>query len=200
MFKRAMMAAVAVCMCVGSLGCSPRYVSDAEDPTLDSYTMSLRFDRKDQERLYGKLAPELFSSAIAKQWERRAAMNDSPNVAIFPFRNETSEHIQVNSFASMFEEDLVNKSPVDVVSYERQGEMVGDTKFQMGAEYNPNEIADFGRQMGAQYALTGKVYDVAERVGNEKRVQYFLFVQVIEVETSAIKFQKQAKITKALVR
>ena len=48
--------------------------------------------------------------------------------------------------------------------------------------------------------MTGKVYDVAERVKNEKRVQYFMFVQVLDVQTGAIKFQNEAKITKGLMK
>ena len=45
-----------------------------------------------------------------------------------------------------------------------------------------------------------KVYDVAEQVKAEKRVQYFMFVQVIEVATGAIKFQNESNISKGLIR
>ena len=185
---------------VGSMGCSPTYVSDAEDPSLDSYTMSLRFDRKDLDRLYDDNIKELLGSGIAKQWERQSAMGKAPVVAVLPMRNETSEHIQTDALLSKFETDLINKSPADVIDYRNQPNNMAEVRRQMDANYDPSRVAAFGRQLGAQYIVTGKVYDVAERVANEKRVQYFMFVRVVEVETSAIKFQNESKITKALVR
>jgi hypothetical protein len=41
---------------------------------------------------------------------------------------------------------------------------------------------------------------VREQVKKEKRQQYFMFVQVINVETGAVKFQNEAEVTKGFVR
>ena len=54
--------------------------------------------------------------------------------------------------------------------------------------------------MGAQYYLTGKVQAVDERADGERRVQYTLTLQLIEVETSIIHFQNTSARTKAIVR
>jgi len=144
----------------------------------------------------------MLASGIAKQWERTSAMGNTPVVAIFPMRNETSEHIgeQLDTLLSKFETDLVNKSPVDVIDHASQPQLIAELKQQQSSAYNPQRLAQYGRQLGAQYFVTGKVYDVSERVRNERRVQYFMFVQVLDVETGAIKFQNEAKITKGLVR
>jgi len=183
-------------------GCRPTYVSDAEVPELDSYTMSLRLDRKDLDRLYEDNISAMLSSSIVKTWERAAAEGNTPVVAIFPMRNETSEHIsqQLDALLSKFETDMVNKTPVDVVSHENQPELINEIKRQQYSAYDPNRLAQYGRQLGAQYFITGKVYDSAERIADERRVQYFMFVQVIDVTTGAIKFQNESKITKGLVR
>ncbi len=185
-----------------AMGCRPTYVSDTEEPELDSYTMSLRFDRKDLERLYDENISRMMRSNIVKQWEREAAQGQPPVVAIFPMRNETSEHIgpQLDTLLSKFETDLINKAPVDVVSHENQPELIAEVKRQQSTAYNPQRLSRYGQQLGAQYFVTGKVYDVAERVRDERRVQYFMFVQVINVATGAIKFQNEASLTKGLVR
>ena len=47
---------------------------------------------------------------------------------------------------------------------------------------------------------TGKLQAVDERINGERRVQYSLFMQVIEIETSLVKFQAQSERTKAIVR
>lgn len=182
--------------------CSPKYVRDTEAPRIDEYTMSLRLDREDLNRLYDENAGKLMSSSIANQWERQAATGTPPNVAIFPMRNETSEHIEpaLDALLSKFETDLVNGSAADVVSHENQPDLIAEVKRQQSEVYDPARLAEYGRQLGAQYFVTGKVYDVAEQVKGEKRVQYFMFVQVIEVATSAIKFQNESALTKGLIR
>ncbi len=183
-------------------GCSPKYVRDSEEPRLDDYTMSLRFDRVDLDKLYSDNIRELLTSNVAKQWERDAASNPAPVVAIFPMRNETSEHIgpQLDTLLSKFETDLVNKSSASVVSYENQPDLIAEVKRQQSDAYDPQRLAQYGRQLGAQFFVTGKVYDVAERVKDERRVQYFMFVQVIDVATGEIRFQNESKLTKGLIR
>lgn len=180
----------------------PQYVRDTQEPRLDEYTMSLRFDRKDLDRLYQENAKSLFSSSVVHDWNRQATTGTKAVVAVFPMRNETSEHIEngLDALLSKFETDLVNKAAVDVVSYENQPDLIAEIKRQQSTAYDPKRLAQYGRQLGAQYFVTGKVYDVAERVRDERRVQYFMFVQVIDVATGAIKFQNESKITKALVR
>ncbi|MEZ4461567.1 MAG: penicillin-binding protein activator LpoB [bacterium] len=186
-----------------AVGCGePQYVRDTEEPNLDNYTMSLRLDRKDLDRLYQENAEKLFTSGVFKQWERDAATGKRDVVAIFPMRNETSEHIdsQLDALLSKIETDLVNQSAADVVSHENQPDLIAEVKRQQSEAYDPARLAQYGRQLGAQYFVTGKVYDSAERVDDERRVQYFMFMQVIEVATGAIKFQNEAALSKGLIK
>lgn len=196
-------AALVAALLVGGLmaSCKAQHVRGSENPALDEMTFSLRFDRKDLERLYSENIDKLLESAVMNQWEREAASGKAPIVAIFPLRNETSEHIRgpLDALLSKFQTDLVNNSPVDVVARQSQDELIKEIKKQQAAAYDPNRLAEYGKQLGAQYYVTGKVYDVAERTKKARRVQYFLFIQVLDVETGAIKFQTEAGLTKALI-
>ena len=60
-------------------------------------------------------------------------------------------------------------------------------------------VAKVGRQLGAQYFLTGKIYSITEKSEDSGRVQYFLFMQIIEVETGAIRWQKESKALKGII-
>lgn len=199
------LAALALCMAtlltLGT-GCKTTYVSDADVEEIDDYAMSLRLDRRDLDHLYEENIGALLSAPVVKLWERQAAQGDAPVVAIFPMRNETTEHVgpQLDALLSKFETDLVNKSTADVIDHASQPELIAEIKSQQSDAYNPQRLATYGQQLGAQYFVTGKVYDNAERVSDERRVQYFMFVQVIDVSTGVIKFQNEAKVTKALIR
>ena len=66
------------------------------------------------------------------------------------------------------------------------------------AQPNPAHIALYGQQLGTKYFVTGKVYTNDERTDDKRRVQYFFFMQVIEVQTSAIRWQHKAYVTKEI--
>jgi PBP1b-binding outer membrane lipoprotein LpoB len=175
-------------------------VRGSEKEELDEYAMSLRLDRKDINRLYDKNIDKMMNSSIISQWERQAAQGTAPVVAIFPMRNETNQNVELDAVLSKFETDLVNQTPVDVVSHENQSELIAEIKRQQSDAYNPRRLAPYGKQLGAQFFVTGKLYGVREQVRGEKRQQYFMFIQVIDVATGAIKFQNEAGVTKGLVK
>jgi len=185
---------------VGASGCKPQYTRGTEKEDLDEAAMSTRLDRRDLNKLYNDIADTMMNSSVVSQWERTAAQGTAPVVAIFPMRNETKQDVELDALLSKFETDLVNQTPVDVVSHENQAELIAEIKRQQSDAYNPKRLAQYGKQLGAQYFVTGKVYGVREQVDKEKRQQYFMFVQVLNVETGAIKFQKESKVTKGFVK
>ncbi len=181
-------------------GCKPQYVRGSEKEDLDEAAMSMKLDRKDLNKMYDDTIDKMMNASIVSQWERKATQGDAPVVAIFPMRNETDQDLALDALLSKFETDLVNQTAADVVSHENQQEMIAEIKRQQSDAYDPQRLAQYGNQLGAQYFVTGKVYGNREQVDKEKRQQYFLFVQVIEVETSAIKFQNEAPVTKGFVK
>jgi PBP1b-binding outer membrane lipoprotein LpoB len=194
---------IAVFAALFAAGCkSPEYVRDTDRPDIDEAAMSTRLDRKDLDRLYQENVRLLVDSKIAREWDRIAAAGDPAVVAIFPIRNETSEHVSeaLDALLSKFETDLVNQSSAEVVSYESQPDLIAEIKTQQADGYDPVRLAKYGVQLGAQYFVTGKVHSVTEKVDDERRVQYFMFLQVIDVSTGAIKFQNESKVTKGLLR
>jgi hypothetical protein len=121
-------------------------------------------------------------------------------VTIFPIRNDTSQHVddEMATLLSSMETSLVNSGAVNVVSRERQNEMLAEIDYQNGADMNAATAAKLGRQLNAKYYITGKLGAVDERQKSTRRVQYSLFIQVIDVETSLIKFQHESIRSKAV--
>jgi len=183
-------------------GCGgPAYVRGSENPELDEYAMSTGLDKKDLQKLFAQNSKSLLASGAMKRWKDASRDGKEPTVAIFPIKNETSEHIdsQLQALLSDFETELVNSGYVTVISYERQKQLVRELKIQQSAAFDPDKAAQLGKQLGAQYFVTGKVYDSAEKSGSERRVQYFLFMQAVDVETGALRGQNKAELTKGLI-
>lgn len=190
-------AAFALASVVVSCG-GPRYVRDTDEPNIDEYALSTKLDRADLERLFDENIDKMLNSGAVDVWRR---MPEPPVVAIFPIANETSEHIegQLQTLLSKVETSLVNSGVAQVISREQQDILIKEVEKQQGGAFNQSKAALYGKQLGARFFVTGKAYDVTERTGGERRTQYFLFMQIVDVETAAIRWQNEAKVTKALV-
>jgi penicillin-binding protein activator len=185
-------------------GCKPKAVRGGpgtENPNLDQGAMSTGLDRVDIQYLVNENLNAMFGSGW---WARdvQGSMGAPPIVAIWPIKNATSQHLddQMLTFLSEIETTLVNSGAVAVVSRERQAEMVAEAQLQNSDLFEPATAARLGAQLGAKYYITGKVTSNEERFDKERRVQYSLFLQVIEVETSLVKFQFTSERSKAIVR
>lgn len=167
------------------------------NPGLDEAPLSTKLDKKDLDYLVEQNLQALFSSAF---WTGEVTGRGRPFVTIFPIRNDTSQHVddEMATLLSSIETSLVNSGAVNVVSRERQSQMLAEIDYQNGAGMDPATAAKIGRQLNAKYYITGKLGAVDERLKKTRRVQYSLFIQVIDVETSLIKFQHESVRSKAV--
>lgn len=183
---------------LSAVGCGGKeVVRDSNDPSIDNPAMSTGLDKDDIQRMLKENLDSLRAAPIMDLWRSDKGQD---TVAIFPFSNETSEHIDDMMQASLSEAEtwLVESGVVTVVSREKQNAMIAEVEGQKNAVFNPAHIALYGQQLGTKYFITGKVYTADERTDDKRRVQYFFFMQVIEVQTSAIRWQHKAYVTKMI--
>ncbi len=184
-------------------GCAPRALRGGEgtaNPDLDRPAMSVLLDRDDITYLVDGYLGRLESSAFWQQRVKGSAKQ--PILAIWPIRNATSQHLddQMLWLLSSLETSLINSGAVAVVDRSRQEELAREIGIQQGSIYDPASAQRLGRQLGAQYFVTGKITSVDERLNKKHRVQYSLFLQVIEIETGVIRFQDQIDRSKQIER
>ena len=186
-----------------SSGCAPRALRGGEgtaNPDLDRPAMSVLLDRDDITYLVDGYLGRLESSAFWQQRIKGSARQ--PILAIWPIRNATSQHLddQMLWLLSSIETSLINSGAVAVVDRSRQEELAREIGIQQGSIYDPASAQRLGRQLGAQYFVTGKITSVDERLNKKHRVQYSLFLQIIEIETGVIRFQDQIDRSKQIER
>lgn len=200
MLKSVVIGAGLLCFLPVLAGCSsgPRAVRGTDEPGLDYAAMSTGLDKRDLQRMLNENMQVMKNSAVVQRWMQE----NRPGVAVLPLKNETTEHIDsaLNALISDIETDLVNWGAVKVISLQDQPQMMEEIRRQYGEGFNQAEIAHWGKQIGARYLVTGKVYTTDERVEDQRRVQYYLFLQVLNVETGEIMFQNKTNTTKAIIR
>ncbi len=186
-------ASVAVAGCGG-----PQAVRGSEVAGLDDAAMGTGLDRRDLQQMLKTNLDALEASAAVRKWEGE----DRPTVAVLSITNETTEHIDsaLEALISDVETALVNAGHVRVISTADQPELIAQVRSQQTDAFDPAKVAAWGQQVGARYFVTGKVYTVDERQDGERRVQYFLFMRVLEAATGDLLWQNKSSVTKALVK
>lgn len=186
---------------LGASGCAhhPKAVRGSDTPGLDYAAMGTGLDRRDLSQMLRENMDAMKNSRVVQVWTQE----NRPPVSVLPIRNETSEHIEsaLGALISEIETQLVNSAPVRVVSLEHQPQLMQEIQRQQNSQgaFDAAQVASWGKQLGARYVITGKVFTTDERSPNAHRVQYYLFMRVISVETSEILFQNQAAVTKAII-
>ena len=181
-------------------GCAHEYVRGTDDPSVDRAAMSTSLDKDDIERSLQTLLNQMRDAQVMTEWRVKAGQGDRQTVAVSPFINETTEHIdpQLDTMLSDTEGWLVNAQIARVVSQERQAEMIRQVEGAQHPVFDPRHIPQYGKQLGVKFFIAGKVGASDERTDDARRVQYFIFMQVIDAETSEIRWQQKAYVTKAL--
>ena len=182
---------------VTTAGCGKEVVRGSNDPSIDAHALSTGLDKDDIQRALHETLNNLRAAPIMNEWR---STNPPPNVAIFPFQNNTSEHIdpQLQAILGEAETWLVEANVVKMINRDMQNQMIKEVEGAQHPVFNPAHIPQYGKQLGVKYYLTGKVSATDERTEGSRRVQYFFFMQVVEVESSAILWQHKAYTTKAL--
>lgn len=179
-------------------GGGPRAVRGSDVAGLDDEAMGTGLDRRDLQLMLHENMESLQSSALVKRWEGE----NRPAVAVLSMRNDTSEHIDsvLNALITEVETSLVNAGHVRVISRDSQPEMIAEVEKQQSDAFDASTVSRLGNQVGVRYFVTGRVYNADERQSGERRVQYFLFMRVLDVETGDILWQNSAEVTKAIVK
>jgi penicillin-binding protein activator len=195
---RVLLAVTALGIALPACGGGPKAVRGDDVAGLDDEAFSTGLDRRDLQKLLHKNMDALQTSAVIERWKGE----DRPTVAVLPMRNDTSEHIDgaLSALISEVETTLVNAGHVRVISQESQGGLIDEVKRQQSDVFDAATVSRWGHQVGARYFVTGKVYTVDERGQGERRVQYFMFMRVLDSETSDLLWQNTAELTKAIVK
>lgn len=174
------------------------YVRGDDVPGIDQPALSTGLDKQDMLRLLRENLGDLRTSGVMQRWLHDRGED---RVCVFPFENGTLEPVdgQLDTILSETETWLVGGGFARIVARDQQHRMIREVERQQGPAFDPLRTARTGKQLGAQYYVTGKAAAVVEENVGQKRVQYTLFMQVIDVETSAVLWQHTSRLTKMRV-
>jgi uncharacterized protein (TIGR02722 family) len=124
----------------------------------------------------------LESPRVAQEIGRRGGI---PTVLVGSFRNESDEHIDTSIISSIMERAIFNSGKLDFVADAgARNELRAERQDQQG--YASEETAAaLGKEIGADFLLTGSVKTIIDRAGGTATRTYFVSAEMTNIETNA---------------
>lgn len=149
-----------------------------------------------------EVATAMIADSLSGFWisEFRSAHNGKrPTIITYGVKNRTNEHISTKTFMNDLERSFVRSGKVSVVASRDQRAEIRSERAdqQSGFVANP---ANIGREMGADFVLTGELLAIQDRIDDVEVIFYQANLELISVETNQKVWIGDHKIKKLIER
>ncbi len=109
---------------------------------------------------------------------------DIPVIVVGGVRNQSTEHINVDVFMSEIERSLLNSGEFQIAAGGRERDEVRGERRDQTIFASPETAAEFGREVGADYVMTGTVNSIEDQEDDTRAIFYQVNLELIDVETA----------------
>ncbi|MDH3198080.1 MAG: penicillin-binding protein activator LpoB [Candidatus Krumholzibacteria bacterium] len=178
-------------------GCSSGKTVTRVDPE-EQIDLSGRWNDTDS-RL---VSDEMISDCLTRPWRSRHWEENAkrPVVIVGEIRNKSSEHIAVGTFIGDIERSFINSGEAEVVASSEEREGVRDERADQQKFSSEESMKKWGRELGADYMLSGVINSIEDKEGGEMVVFYQIDLNLIDLERNTKVWQGQKKIKKYIAR
>jgi penicillin-binding protein activator len=179
-----LIAVMAVAACGKSV--SRRQSSEAID-------LSGRWNDTDSQQVSQSMIQDALGFGWVEQWT--SSKGRKPVVMAYGVKNRSTEHINTQTFMKDLERAFLKSGRVSVVAdtEQRQSTRGERAEQQQGLTANPARI---GKELGADFVLTGVLNSITDQEGSESVVFYQTNLELINVETNEKVWIGDSKIKK----
>ena len=128
------------------------------------------------------------------------SMGKKPSVIVGSMRNRSTEHIAVNTFVNDIERAFINSGRVSVVASALEREELRSEKDDQRVFASPETIKQMGKELGADYMMTGEINTIQDQEGGQQVTFYQVDLTLTNVETNEKIWLGQHKIKKVITR
>lgn len=123
---------------------------------------------------------------------------DLPVIVVGGVRNQSTEHINVDVFMSEIERSLLNSGRFQIAVGGRERDEVRDERRGQSIFASPATAAEFGKEVGADYVMTGTVNSIEDQEDDTKVIFYQINIELIDVETALKVWMGSTEIKKVI--
>lgn len=148
------------------------------------------------------VAEEMIREALARPWleDFIAEKAKKPDVIVSRIRNESYEHISVETFIRDLERELTNSGKVNFVAEKSEREEIREERLDQALHASEESAKRPGQEAGADFMLIGSINSILDESGGKKVIYYQVDLQLVDMETNRKVWLGQKKIKKFISR
>ena len=144
------------------------------------------------------VSKKMINSMLNSHWlsKHLKKHRKEPTVIVGKFRNLSHEIINVATFIADIERIMINSGEVDFVASEDERGQVRSERMDQEFHANRKTRKAMGKEIGADYMLTGTLNSFVEKVEGTKNIQYQIDLTLISLKNNRkvwVGSQKHAK-------
>lgn len=179
------------------VGCSPSFEGTYNDPAQAEIV-----DDKWSETDARKTATSLINQVLTKNWlsDFEKQNNKKPVVIVDDVANRTDEHIDTKALTEFIQDELINSGKVRFLNAEKRKQILEEIKYQNSGTTAEATKKKLGRQIGADFMLSGAISSSVHSQGGLKTVTYQTALNLTDLETTEIIWSGKELIKKRFKR
>ena len=148
------------------------------------------------------VAEEMIDDCLTHPWINNHGTDtgSKPVVIVGNIRNKSMEHIPVGTFIADIERAFINTGKVRPVSSASERGALREERTDQGEFAAMETIKQMGRELGADYMMTGQINTIEDREGGEQVVFYQTDLTLTNIQTNEKIWIGQKKIKKFIER
>jgi len=163
-----------------------KYDDISEERLLDD-----KFNETDMRQIADTMVKSLTESWVVKDSKK------PPVVLITMVKNRTEEHIDMKSMTDKIRVAVLKSGKFRFGEKEARGEMAEELDYQNQSGYvDPSTARAKGKQIGANYFLSGEITDRVQQVGDKKYVYYKCTFNLINIQTGLLDWSDEKELRK----
>ena len=176
----------------GMLGCGSRqFTQGSYDDISEDRLLDDKFNESDMRQIADTMVKSLTESLVIREAKK------PPIVLVTLVKNRSQEHIDMKSMTDKIKVALIKSGRFKFTEKENREEMAEETEYQGQSGYVDSATArKKGRQIGAQFFLTGEITDRVQEVGSKKYVYYKCTFNLVNIETGILEWADDKEIRK----
>jgi penicillin-binding protein activator len=120
-----------------------------------------------------------------------------PAIIISLFTNATDEHIDILSLTNKIRTKLIKSGRFTFLNERLRQKMAAEYEYAQSGFVDPDTAKMKGRQIGADWLISGHITSIKQPVGNQEIIYYKTTLEVTNLETSAMLWADEVEIKKA---
>ena len=148
------------------------------------------------------VAQEMITDCLQGGWYNRflTQKGKEPVVIVGTVINNSTEHINTGVFIEEMQRALINSGKVDFVASKDERGEIRTERLEQDEFASEATRKAFGKEVGADYMLSGVLNSVVDKSGSKALVFYQANLKLIDIETNRIVWNGQKQIKKYVKR